>query len=96
MLNATIPAQFAFFCSFLLFSRDKSVHAHTKQHVRLDAVALLVFFNHTIIPSCDWLVIHVKIMVIIFIYYFLQPFAVVGCVAYDMLRFVGSAYMRIL
>ena len=32
------------------------------------------FFNHMIIISCDWLVIHVKIMVIIFINYFFATF----------------------
>ena len=63
--------------------------------MRLDAVALLVFFNHLIIPSCDWLIIHVKIMVIIFIYYFLQPFAVVGCVRRVTICRVGF-YARIL
>ena len=37
------------------------------------------FFRHMIIPSYDWLVIHVKTMASIFIYNFLQPFDVVGC-----------------
>ena len=31
-------------------------------------------FNNMIITGCDWLVLYVKIMVIIFIYYFVQPF----------------------
>ena len=67
----------------VLFSFFLVIRAST--HTREAAYALgrycaIGFFNHMIIPSCDWLVIHVKIMVIIFIYYFLQPFAVVGCV----------------
>ena len=54
-------------------------------HTRKAACALgrcsaIGFFNHMIISSCDWLVINVKIMVINFSDYFLQPFDVVGCV----------------
>ena len=66
---------FCLFFLFLFFSHDKSLHA--KQHGCCYAIG---FFNHMIITGCDWLVIHVKIMVITFIYCFVQPFAVIGCV----------------
>ena len=75
MLNATKPAHFAFFLFFFLTIRAST---HTKQHERMDVVCAVGFFNHMIITGCDWLVIHVEVMVIIFIYYFVQPFAVIG------------------
>ena len=54
---------------------------HTcKAACALGRCCAISFFNHMIITSCDWLVIHVKIMAIVFIYHFLQPFDVVGCV----------------
>ena len=97
-LNAMIPAQIDFFLkkrksSFVLFCHDKSVHTHTQSSMCAWTLLRYWFFqshNHNkLITSCDWLVIHRKIMAIIFIYYFLQPFAVVGCVRHVTICRVG-------
>ena len=75
--NQRISPFSALFSLFL--TRRASTHARKAACVH-GCCCAIVFFNQVIITGCDWLVIHVKIMVIIFIYYSLQPFAVIGCV----------------
>ena len=51
----------------------------------MDAIG---FFNRMIITGYDWLVIHLKVMAIVFIYYFVQPLGVIGCVLCTTVRCV--------
>ena len=70
-----------FFCSFLLFFFMIRASKHTRKAACVQGCCGAIgFLYNMIIPDYDWLVTYVKIMAIIFVYYFAQPFAVIGCV----------------